>query len=145
MNISFDQNEAWQNILLALGWSPYQLNIEQDSKSKKKKSKQKKKGTTPIFKKESLPEGVLGKAHKDGTIQVAPGLSSAKKKEVIAHEKKHIADMKSGKLGYDASNVYWNGNKYPRTPDKKIIYDGVAYDEGHKHLPWEKSANNIKV
>ena len=145
MNISFDQNEAWQNILLALGWSPYQLNIEQDSKSKKKKSKQKKKGTTPIFKKESLPEGVLGKAHKDGTIQVAPGLSPAKKKEVIAHEKKHIADMKSGKLGYDASNVYWNGNKYPRTPDKKIIYDGVAYDEGHKHLPWEKSANNIKV
>ena len=137
--IDMDKNAAWQNILLSLGWSPYQLGIE-TKKSNKNKSKR-----TPLNKKEALPEGVLGKAHKDGTIQVAPGLSPAKKKEVIAHEKKHIADMKSGKLGYDASNVYWDGNKYPRTPDKKIIYDGVAYDEGHKHLPWEKSANNIKV
>ena len=139
-------NAAWQDILLALGWSPYQLDVEPIISKDKKKSKIKDvvKKSTPL-KKESLPEGVLGKAHKDGTIQVAPGLSPAKKKEVIAHEKKHIADMKSGKLGYDASNVYWNGNKYPRTPDKKIIYDGVAYDEGHKHLPWEKSANNIKV
>jgi len=141
--IDMDKNAAWQNILLSLGWSPYQLGIETKKPASAKKKK--KKGTTPIFKKEALPEGVLGKAHKDGTIQVAPGLSPAKKKEVIAHEKKHISDMKSGKLGYDASNVYWNGNKYPRTPDKKIIYDGVAYDEGHKHLPWEKSANNIKV
>jgi len=141
--IDMDKNAAWQNILLSLGWSPYQLGIETKKPASAKKKK--KKGTTPIFKKEALPEGVLGKAHKDGTIQVAPGLSPAKKKEVIAHEKKHIADMKSGKLGYDASNVYWNGNKYPRTSDKKIIYDGIAYDEGHKHLPWEKSANNIKV
>jgi len=139
-------NAAWQDILLALGWSPYQLDVEPIISKGKKKSKIKDvvKKSTPL-KKESLPEGVLGKAHKDGTIQVAPGLSPAKKKEVIAHEKKHIADMKSGKLGYDTSNVYWDGNKYPRTSDKKIIYDGVAYDEGHKHLPWEKSANNIKV
>jgi hypothetical protein len=141
--IDFDKNEAWQNILLALGWSPYQLNIE--TKKPVEKKKKKKKSTTPIFKKESLPEGVLGKAHKDGTIQVAPGLSKEKKKEVVAHEKRHLSDMNSGRLNYDSSNVYWDGKAYPRTADKKIIYNGIAYYEGHKHLPWEKRANGLKV
>lgn len=149
MAISADYNAAWQNVLLALGWSPYQLGIDMKNREKTSifDSSNKKENwfDTPLDKKEALPQGVLGKAHKDGTIQLAPGLSKEKKKEVLAHEKKHIADMKSGKLNYDAQNVYWNGNAYPRTPDKKIIYDGVAYDEGHRHLPWEKSANNIKV
>ena len=53
--------------------------------------------------------------------------------------------MKSGKLNYDDQNVYWNGKPYPRLQGKKIVYNGVAYLEGHKKLPWEKSANNIKV
>ena len=146
-HIGQDGNSAWQDVLLALGWSPYQLDVEPIIAKDKKKSKYKKavKKKSPLNKKEALPQGVLGKAHKDGTIQLAPGLSKEKKKEVLAHEKKHLADMKSGKLNYDAQNVYWNGSSYPRTADKKIIYDGVAYDEGHKHLPWEKSANNIKV
>lgn len=147
--IDIDKNAAWQNVLLSLGWSPYQLGVE-DKKKNKSSFKSKSLGkqgfkSTPLNKKEALPEGVLGKAHKDGTIQLAPGLSKEKKKEVLRHEKKHLADMNSGKLNYDSQNVYWDGNAYPRTADKKIIYDGVAYYEGHKNLPWEKSANNIKV
>jgi hypothetical protein len=144
--IDYDKNEAWQNILLALGWSPYQLDVEQEFKKPVKKKKKKKGlGYTPLNKKDALEPGVLGKAHKDGTIQVKEGLSPAKKKEVIAHEKKHLADMKSGKLNYDNQNVYWKGKAYPRLQGKKIMYDGVAYMEGAKQLPWEKSANGIKV
>ena len=144
--IDYDKNEAWQNILLALGWSPYQLDVEQEFKKPVKKKKKKKGlGYTPLNKKEALEPGVLGKAHKDGTIQVKEGLSPAKKKEVIAHEKKHLADMKSGKLNYDNQNVYWQGKAYPRLQGKKIMYNGVAYMEGAKQLPWEKSANGIKV
>tara|TARA_B100001059_G_scaffold66582_1_gene63127 strand:+ start:3662 stop:10888 length:7227 start_codon:yes stop_codon:yes gene_type:complete len=163
--MSTEYNDAWQNVLLGLGWSPYSVDVDlvdlrkkrgeqmggkSSSNSKKtgtKKTGTKKTGTknSPLDKKEALEPGVLGKAHKDGTIQVKKGLSPAKKKEVIAHEKKHIADMKSGKLNYDNQNVYWNGKAYPRLQGKKIVYNGVAYLEGHKKLPWEKSANGIKV
>ena len=76
-----------------------------------------------MFKKDfsnSLPKEVLGRANKDGTIEVANGLSPTKKKQVIAHEKKHQEDMKSGKLNYDKNFIYWNNEKYKRTSDKKI-------------------------
>ena len=140
--MSAEYNDAWQNVLLGLGWSPYSVNVDlvdiRDKRDIENKS-------SPLDKKDTLEPGVLGKAHKDGSIQVKKGLSPAKKKEVIAHEKKHIADMKSGKLNYDDQNVYWNGKAYPRLQGKKIVYNGVAYLEGHKKLPWEKSANGIKV
>ena len=97
----------------------------------------------PLFKKE-LPNGVLGRANKDGSIEVADGLSPAKRKKVIAHEKKHIADMKSGKLNYDDKFIYWNGAKYKRTPNKKINYKGKLYIEGSPALPWEKAANKAE-
>ena len=149
--MSTEYNDAWQNVLLGLGWSPYSVDVDLVDIRKKRgeqmsaPKKKKKRSTTPLFTKQSLEPGVLGKAHKDGTIQVKKGLSPAKKKEVIAHEKKHIADMKSGKLNYDNQNVYWNGKQYTRLQGKKIMYNGVAYLEGHKKLPWEKSANGIKV
>ncbi|MBR48589.1 MAG: hypothetical protein CMC59_08535, partial [Flavobacteriaceae bacterium] len=96
---------------------------------------------SPTKKLANLPNGVLGKAHKDGTIQIRKGLSKEKRKEVLAHEKQHVKDMKSGKLNYDNSFVYWMGKKFPRTNDKKIIYNGKALPEGHRSFPWEKSAN----
>ena len=140
--MSAEYNDAWQNVLLGLGWSPYSVNVDlvdiRDKRDIENKS-------SPLDKKDTLEPGVLGKAHKDGTIQVKKGLSPAKKKEVIAHEKKHIADMKSGKLNYDNSYVYWNGKKYSRLLGKKIMYNGKAHLEGDKKLPWEKSANGIKV
>ena len=101
----------------------------------------------PLFKKESssgLPNGVLGRANKNGTIEVANGLSPAKKKQVIAHEKKHLEDMRSGKLNYDKNFIYWGNEKYKRTPDKKINYKGKLYIEGSPALPWEKAANNAE-
>ena len=114
------------------------------SASEKKKYIQKRaKEGKPLFKKE-LPNGVLGRANKDGSIEIADGLSPAKRKKVIAHEKKHIADMKSGKLNYDDKFIYWNGSKYKRTPNKKINYKGKLYIEGSPALPWEKAANKAE-
>ena len=86
----------------------------------------------------------LGRANKDGTIEVANGLSPAKKKQVIAHEKKHLQDINSGKLNYDKNFIYWGNEKYKRTPDKKINYKGKLYIEGSPALPWEKAANNAE-
>ena len=43
----------------------------------------------------------LGRANNDGTIEIDPKLKGKQKEKVIAHEKKHLADMKSGKLNYD--------------------------------------------
>merc|ERR1712078_107875 len=140
--MSTEYNDAWQNVLLGLGWSPYSVDVDLRQIRKKRIFSD---TDSPLDKKENLEPGVLGKAHKDGTIQIKKGLSAAKRKEVMAHEKKHIADMKSGKLNYDNQNVYWNGKQYPRLQGKKIMYNGVAYLEGHKKLPWEKSANGIKV
>ena len=42
----------------------------------------------PLFKKE-LPNGVLGRANKDGSIEVADGLSPAKRKK-LQHTRKNI-------------------------------------------------------
>ena len=90
---------------------------------------------------ENLPNGVLGKAHKDGTIQIRKGLSAKKKAEVIKHEKQHVKDMDSGRLNYDQSYVYWEGKKYPRVSGQKIVFNGRALPEGHGSFPWERAAN----
>merc|ERR1711896_121860 len=52
-----------------------------------------------------LPNGVLGRANNDGTIEIKSGLPKAKEKKVIAHEKQHMRDMKAGKLNYDDNFV----------------------------------------
>lgn len=91
-----------------------------------------------------LPQGVLGRANNDGTIEIKPGLSKAKEKKVIAHEKQHMRDMKSGKLNYDDNFVYWNSSKYKRTDDNKIVYNGKKFPEGHSKLPWEAVANKAE-
>ena len=146
--------EMWQRIGFALGYNEWDLGLKKKKKDDTKKPKSSFKTTTfgksgfkttPLNKKENLPDGVLGKAHKDGTIQIRKGLSPAKRKEVIAHEKKHAADMKSGRLNYDSSYVYWDGKAYPRLGNQKILYKGKALLNGHKSLPWEKRANGLKV
>ena len=122
----------------------YQKMTKEERKEYAKKRIQK---GLPLFKKDfsnSLPKGVLGRANKNGTIEVANGLSPTKKKQVIAHEKKHQEDMKSGKLNYDKNFIYWNNEKYKRTPDKKINYKGKLYIEGSPALPWEKAANKAE-
>ena len=86
-----------------------------------------------------LDDGVAGVANRDGTIEIDPNLSPVEREITIAHEKKHMEDMKSGKLDYDDNYVYWNGAKYARV-NGKIKYKGKSYIEGHKSLPWEKVA-----
>ena len=97
----------------------------------------------PLFKKEKKVK-ILGKAYNDGTMKIAPGLSPEKRRKVEAHEKRHLLDMKAGRLGYNKNSVYWNGKTYDRTPDKKIVFQGKKYIEGHPKLPWEIVANQAE-
>ena len=157
------QNETWQQIALALGYSDWQLGIDKDKskgiKSKaqqmkelkeknpraykrlkakerreKKKAKRLKKSPT-----KKLERGVAGRANNDGTIEIDPNLSPVEREKTIAHEEQHMKDMKAGKLNYDDDYVYWNDGKYERK-NGKIKYKGKSYIEGHKDLPWEKKA-----
>ena len=96
--------------------------------------------STPIFRK-NLPDGVLGMANKNGTIDVDKSLKpgSEKEKSVINHETKHVEDMKSGKLSYGDDYIRHNGKTYPRK-DGKIKYNGKWSKEGSHSFPWEKDA-----
>jgi len=85
---------------------------------------------TPI-RKVSMDEGVLGKANRDGTIDVNNKVNDPDQiDEIVAHESIHIDQMDRGDLDYDDSNVYWKGKSYSRAQMK----------EGAKNLPWEKEA-----
>jgi len=154
---SQDSTEAWQSVFLSLGWSPYNVGVEFPDKQEdgkkgiKRKKLQRLKIKTKLKRKKlkssslnkGLPDGVLGRANNDGTIEIKEGLSPTKKKQVIAHEKKHIADMKSGKLNYDDNFVYYKGDKHPRVGNK-IEYKGRKYLEGSSKLPWEAAANKVE-
>ena len=146
--MDFDKNDAWQNLFLALGWSPYQLNIDNKKKSTGKISFSKSKSisnTNPFKKvKDSvLPHGALGRANKDGSIEVSPNLKGQERKEVIAHEKQHMKDMKAGILNYDDNFVYYKKKKFPRV-GSHINYNGKFLPEGHSKLPWEARANKAE-
>ena len=65
--MSAEYNDAWQNVLLGLGWSPYSVDVDLVDIRKKRFYENKE---SPLDKKDALEPGVLGKAHKDGTIQV---------------------------------------------------------------------------
>jgi len=165
---SQDSTEAWQSIALGLGWSPYNVGVDIEYKNSKKpfgpirEGESIKEGNairegksiiegeaireSPTPFKESdipMPEGALGRANKDGTIDLKPGLSKSKKKEVIAHEKVHQDQYKSNKLDYTDQDITWLGKKIPRTTDSKIFFNGKLYNEGDHSLPWEKEANKL--
>ena len=97
---------------------------------------------TPIYRK-NLEEGVLGKANKDGTIDIDKSVkpNSTMEKKIINHEEQHMKDMDSGKLSYTDNHVTWNKKKY-RRKNGKIEYNGKYYPEGHNIFPWEKKAKN---
>jgi hypothetical protein len=144
------ENEAWQQIALALGYSEWQLGIEKDdieskkpSKSKKKKKRTTRKPNRLKSPNRRLEDGVGGVANKDGTIELAPDLDPVEKEITIAHEQQHVKDMDAGILDYDDNYVYWKGKKYPRK-NGKIKYNGKWYIEGSKSLPWEKKAYNAE-
>tara|TARA_A100000164_G_C21902437_1_gene771220 strand:- start:455 stop:1999 length:1545 start_codon:yes stop_codon:yes gene_type:complete len=159
--------EMWQRISLMLGYSKWDVGIIQEERKQKKidnglrryfekqsKIRSNKKRTnsrkttrsktTRSSLNKGLPNGVLGRANNDGTIEIKSGLPKAKEKKVIAHEKQHMRDMKAGKLNYDDNFVYWNSSKYKRTNDNKIVYNGKKFPEGHSKLPWEAVANKAE-
>jgi hypothetical protein len=135
-----EQTEAWEKLFLTLGWSKWELGIEDTSKNKKKKrfeSSFDKKNFDSAFNR--LERGVAGKAYNDGSIEVDPNLSPVEREKTLAHEKQHVKDMNAGKLDYDDDFVYWNGGKHKRE-NGKIEYKGKMVEEGHPSLPWEKRA-----
>ena len=154
---SQDSTEAWQSVFLALGWSPYNVGVDIEynipystynsrksnarTRPQRKQPQRKRSKRSPVP--DKLPEGVLGRANKDGTMDIKPGLSAEKRKKVIAHEQVHLDQFKSGKLDYTDSDITWKGQKIPRTADSKIFYNGKLYIEGAKSLPWEKEANKL--
>lgn len=84
--------------------------------------------SAPI-RKVDMEDGVLGKANRDGTIDINKDIKDPQQeKEVVEHEKLHLDQMKRGDLDYDDKNVYWKGKTYPRS----------KMEEGAKNLPWEK-------
>tara|TARA_E500000318_G_scaffold14229_1_gene13880 strand:+ start:10222 stop:17415 length:7194 start_codon:yes stop_codon:yes gene_type:complete len=155
IKMSLDQElETWQRIALALGYSDYNLDIDNDSQVERSKEfesfmKNLKKSNPDAYKRvmearkkspaKKLKKGVAGQANRDGTIEIDPNLSSVEKVKTVAHEKQHVKDMKSGVLDYDDKFVYWKGKKYKRK-NGKILYNGKYYKEGDPKLPWEKRA-----
>ena len=84
--------------------------------------------SAPI-RKVDMEDGVLGKANRDGTIDINKDIKDPQQeKEVVEHEKLHLDQMERGDLDYDDKNVYWKGKTYPRS----------KMEEGAKNLPWEK-------
>ncbi len=150
---SDDRTEAWQSIFLSLGWSPYNVGVQwpeippkktkkKSTTSKKKVKKKKvKKKKSPI--KMELPQGVLGRANKDGTIEIKKGLSKEKEAEVEAHEEAHLLQFKTGKLDYNDEYIRWKNQQALRTADSKIFWNGKLYKEGDRALPWEIEANKL--
>ena len=159
------RTEAWQSIFLSLGWSPYNVGVQWPEMPPKQTKKPKNiknikkikkigppnrltpKKIKPLYKREVK---ILGKAHKDGTIEIASGLSPEKRRKVRAHEEQHGKDMRkvmpdgTRKLDYSKDWVKWNNNYYERTSDQKVVYNGKKYIEGHPKLPWEIAANKAE-
>ena len=88
---------------------------------------------------------VLGLASNDGNIyinnKITPG--SMLEHETLAEEIKHMADMKTGKLGYDDDYIYFRGEKFERYGNK-INYNGKMYEHGDLRLPWESDAKELE-
>jgi hypothetical protein len=91
-----------------------------------------------------LGNGILGEANNDGTIFLSKDIpkGSAKEKEVVAHEGKHMDDMASGKLDYGDDFVRYKNRTYHRK-DGKINYNGEWIEEGSKKFPWEQEAYKV--
>jgi hypothetical protein len=100
-------------------------------------------GQTPVIKKD-LEGGVLGEANNDGTIFVDKSVKegSPMYKEVVAHEMKHLDQMKSGQLSYDDNTVTYKGKKFLRKNGKILDPNtGKGHPEGSMKFPWEKEAD----
>tara|TARA_R110002020_G_scaffold450662_1_gene664329 strand:- start:575 stop:949 length:375 start_codon:yes stop_codon:yes gene_type:complete len=92
-----------------------------------------------------LPKDVHGEAIDDNTIAVNDDIPKGSKlyKKVVAHEKHHADEMKSGKIAYGDSWVRDGNNTYHRK-NGKIKYNGKWHEEGDHSLPWERRAQQAE-
>jgi len=88
-----------------------------------------------------MPEGTLGEANMDGTINVDPSidLKSPLGKRVVKHETEHIRQIRSGDAAYDDNWVMWKGKLYIRQ-NGYIHGPNGKLEEGHPDHPWEAEA-----
>jgi len=93
---------------------------------------------TPLYRKK-LDGGIQAEANKDGTIfideSIEPG--SAQERQILAHEMKHLTDIKVGKMDYEDDYIKYNGQEYPRK-NGKILFNGEWTPEGSQDFPWEQ-------
>ena len=93
---------------------------------------------TPLYRKK-LDGGIGAEANKDGTIfideSIEPG--SAQERQILAHEMKHLTDIKVGKMDYGDDYIKYNGQEYPRK-NGKILFNGEWAPEGSQDFPWEQ-------
>ena len=143
-----DDLSASQRVLKTLGWTDYSLGIQDDEKetrgrtSRSRRTRRKSRGGRRQSRKEDssiFNKGEQGQAFKDGTIEVDPNLSPIEREKTIAHEKKHVSDMKENGLDYDENYVHYKGKKFARK-NGKIRQGGEWKPEGDKSLPWEAAA-----
>ena len=84
---------------------------------------------TPVY---HVPEeeGVLGRAHLNGSITVNQDVTNLEQeREIISHERVHVDQMQRGDLSYDGNNVYWKGKKYSKKYSKNSPWEKEAYSK----------------
>jgi len=94
---------------------------------------------TPIYRFEK-EDGVLGRANKNGTVNIRCDMEPEQEKQVIAHELGHVDQFKEGRLDYFNDHIIWDGKKMARK-NGKIKYEGKWHPEGWKGFPWESGAD----
>ncbi len=85
---------------------------------------------TPIFRK-NLDDGVLGEAKMDGSVEIDNSVPKGSKleKTIIAHEKVHAKEIKSGRIAYGKdwvrSEGRWSLHLLPMSKVNRKLIDGA--------------------
>jgi hypothetical protein len=103
----------------------------------------------PVFEK-NLDKNVIAEANRDGTTYVDKNASEAQKRNAIAEEDEHHAQMRRGQLQYTNDTVTWKKDTkspsrvYTRMNGQVIGMDSPADKiiEGAHGLPWEAAAKS---
>ena len=101
----------------------------------------------PVFEKE-LEGHVIAEANRDGTTFVNKQASESQKRNAIAEENEHHAQMRRGQLQYDNETITWK--KDTKSPSR--VYERMnghvramnspadKFIEGGTSAPWESAA-----
>jgi hypothetical protein len=103
----------------------------------------------PVFEKDLGPN-IIAEANRDGTTFVDKNVSEAKKRNAIAEEDEHHAQMRRGELQYDDNTIIWKKDTkspsrvYTRMNGRVIGMNSPADKviEGAHGLPWEAAAKS---